>query len=219
VKEITKEAKSVESAISLILDELKCVREDLDIEILQEPVKGIFGLSKLARVHAVLKSGNVEVSSGKAVDSLNDDQTNIREILEKILGLMGVAFEEIKVIQEGEYAVFEIKSEAEGLLIGHHGKTIESIQYLINKIVNQKDKEKIRFFIDIGGYLNKHKQNLNKIADNAVGQVLETKEEIKLMPMNAYDRRIIHLHLKDHAQVKTQSQGEGSNRYVVVSLK
>ena len=217
MKEITKEGKTVESVISLILDELKCDRSDLEIEVLQEPVKGIFGLTKMAKVHASLKLNSPKNSDGET--GSRDDEENIKTILIKILDLMGINYEEIVVNQEGECVIFEIKSESEGLLIGHHGKNIESIQYLINKIINQKDKEKIKFFIDIGGYLNKHKENLHKIADNAVSKVLESKEEISLLPMNAYERRIIHLYLKEHALVKTQSQGEGNNRFVVISIK
>jgi len=220
--EIVKEGKTVESVISLIMSELNCEKADLDIEILQEPVKGIFGLTKMAKVKAVLRNEINEAlvtHAGAEITALNEDQQNIKASLEKILGLMGINYDSIRVTQEGEYVVFEIKSEAEGLIIGHHGKNIESIQYLINKIINQKDKEKIRFFIDIGGYLNKHKQSLDKIAYLAVSKVMESKEEVRLEPMNAYDRRIIHLHLKDNTLVQTQSQGEGSNRYVVISLK
>jgi spoIIIJ-associated protein len=220
--ELVKEGKTVESVISLIMEELKCERADLDIEILQEPVKGIFGLTKMAKVKAVLRKESdlaLGAHAGTEIKALNEDQKSIKVALEKILELMGIQYDSIKVTQEGEYVVFEIKSDAEGLIIGHHGKNIESIQYLINKIINQKDKEKIRFFIDIGGYLNKHKQSLDKIADLAVSKAMESKEEVKLEPMNAYDRRIIHLHLKDNTLVQTNSQGEGSNRYVVISLK
>lgn len=219
MKEITKEGKTVESAISLILEELKCTKDELDIQVLQEPVKGIFGLAKMAKVRAIHHGAGESSNSGTELESLNEDQKHIKLTLEKVLTLMGIKFNDVKVIQEGEYLVYEIKSESEGLLIGHHGKTIESIQYLINKMVNQKDKEKVKFFIDIAGYLNKHKQNLNKIADIAVSKVIENKEETKLVPMNAYDRRLIHLYLKDNPLVKTQSEGEGSNRYVVISLK
>jgi spoIIIJ-associated protein len=218
VKEIVKEAKTVEGAIALVLDELGCTKDDLNIEILQEPVKGIFGLVKSAKIKASFKNRekNTEVVE---IDINGDEYKKIHEILTKLLSLMSIKYEEIRISKEGEYAVFEIVSESEGLLIGHHGKTIEAFQYLINKIINPKEKEKTRFFIDIGGYLEKHKQNLKRIADVAVKKVKESNEEVKLVPMNAYDRRIIHLHLKESDFVRTQSEGEGSMRHVVVLAK
>ncbi len=218
MSEFIKEAKTVEAAILEILEEANCSREDLEIEVLQEPVKGIFGLSKMAKVKAIYRI-NKNLHTTSKIDLNCDEYIKINEILVKLLSLMNIKYDEIEIKKEGEYAVFEIKSESEGLLIGHHGKTIESFQYLINKIINPKDKEKTRFLIDIGGYLNKHKQNLSRIADIAVKKVIDTKEDVQLTPMNAYDRRIVHLYLKDNVFVKTQSQGEGSNRYIVVSAK
>lgn len=214
MKEIIKEAKTVEGSILLILEELGCKRDELDIEVIQEPVKGIFGIVKMAKVAARFKN-----DKNKLNDDLQDTNEKIKDVLSTILKFMGMKPYEIHIKQEGNYPIFEISCEYEGLLIGHHGKTIESIQYLLNKIINPKEKDKTKFFIDIGGYLNKHKENLKKTTDIAVKKVKEKNEDISLPPMNAYDRRIIHLYLKDSLDVSTCSQGEGNLRHVVISVK
>jgi spoIIIJ-associated protein len=218
MNEIIKEAKTIESAIALVTSEFNCSQNDLNIEILQEPVKGIFGLTKMAKIKATLKNTDKDSFLIEKVEN-NNEIDEIKSVLEKIITLMKIDFKNINILQEEESIIFEIVSESEGLLIGHHGKTIESIQYLINKIISQKDKKITKFFIDIGGYLNKHKQNLKKIAENAVNVVKETKENFVLEPMNAYDRRIIHLFLKDNEFVTTFSQGEGNYRHIVISSK
>lgn len=230
------EGKTIESAIANALKEMNQSRENVEIEVLQEPVKGIFGLAKMAKIKVVLKenqdiehkivaeeteSEEKTAKSESRIHTQASEQDRIKgyETLKNILNLMGISNFEIKShIEEGN-VILDIRSEAEGLLIGRHGKTREDIQYLVERICNTNEKEKVKYIIDIGGYLNRHKETLEKIAMRALNKVKETKKEEHLEAMSAYDRRIIHLFLKEDPEVKTYSIGEGGLRHIVVSPK
>lgn len=233
------EGKTVEKTIENALKELNCSREEVDVEILQEPVKGIFGLTKSAKVKiipkfdpAVRQPKPMDVQSAAEIADIPErheyrpriytpasDEARIKgqETLEKILGLMGIAQYEVTSRIEEDHVILDIKSEAEGLLIGRHGKTREAIQYLVDRISNANEKGKVKFIIDISGYLNRHRESLEKIAQRAVKHVKETKQEEHLEAMSAFDRRIVHLYLKDDTDVQTFSLGEGGLRHVVIA--
>jgi spoIIIJ-associated protein len=142
-----------------------------------------------------------------------------QETLENMLKLMGISQYEVKSRIEEDSVILDIKSEAEGLLIGRHGKTREAIQYLVDRISNNTEKEKIKYIIDIGGYLNRHRETLEKIAARAITRVRETQREEHLEAMSAFDRRIIHLYLRENLEVKTYSLGEGGLRHIVIAPK
>jgi len=209
----------------MALKELQCNQDEVDIEVLQEPSKGIFGLVKLAKVKVIPKPKGI-----KSKDSINrehlasveqneghDAQERGRDVLDNILKKMGISNYEIKVRIEEDNIILDVKSESEGLLIGRHGKTREAIQYLVDRISNIHEKERNKYIIDIGGYLNRHKETLEKIAQRAAERVRSLKKEEHLEAMSAFDRRIIHLYLKDNSDIKTFSLGEGGFRHIVVA--
>ncbi len=224
MSETIKEAKTVEAAIAAALKELNRTREEVEIEILQEPVKGIFGLSKMAKVRAVNKtpedfepeSREIPVADRMATA---EEKAEAAQVVEKMLNLMGINKYEMQVRTDENNVVFQIESDSEGLLIGHHGRTLEAMQYLVNKIVGVGKEERIRYILDVGGYLTRRKETLEKIAGRCVKKVKETQQEVSLKAMSPVDRRIIHLFLKDDPDVKTYSEGEGTTRHIVIAPK
>jgi spoIIIJ-associated protein len=226
VTELIKEAKTVEIAIQAALKELDCSRDEAKIEIIQEPVKGIFGLTKLAKVKVTKVTENSHYhSDDKQVrptrevtpEEMSKYAQSGKEILLKTLELMGIQDAQIKVYEEQSTIYLEIHSEAEGLLIGRHGQTLSSLQYLLNRIVGVDPSANVRFITDVGGYRERHKAILEKMTNKTVQRVIETKEEEELKAMNAFDRRIIHMSVKDHPEVVSYSLGEGSFRRVVIA--
>lgn len=103
-----------------------------------------------------------------------------------------------------------------GILIGKRGVTLDSIQYILNLIVNKKSSRYIRVNLDSSGYRDKRKKTLENLAGKMANKVLKTGRSIKLEPMNAYERKIIHTALQDFEGVLTHSEGKDPFRKVVI---
>ncbi len=105
------------------------------------------------------------------------------------------------------------------ILIGKRGQTLEAMQYLVEKGVNKNSPKRIRVEIDIEGYLENRKTNLLKLATRLAQKTKRTGKPMTVGQMNAHDRRIVHLALKDDKQIRTQSMGDGFNRKLVIFPK
>ncbi|MCD4812747.1 protein jag [bacterium] len=218
--ESIQEAKTVDAAIEAAIKELGCSKESAQIEIIQEPTKGIFGLAKMAKVRVIYN----DTTEKRDSDFPEVDQETLREatsqsqdILKKVLTLMGISNAKIKASEVENSVYLDIHCDAEGLLIGRHGQTLSSLQYLINRMVHNHATHRARVVVDVGGYRIRHKVILEKMAKRIGQKVAETKEEEELQAMSPYDRRIIHLYMKENPEVVTYSTGEGNYRRVVIA--
>jgi spoIIIJ-associated protein len=115
--------------------------------------------------------------------------------------------------------LFKVEGGNSGLLIGKRGQTLEAIQYLVEKIVNKQTQQRIRVLVDVEGYLKTRKNNLQKLAAKLADKAKRTQKPVTIGQMNAYDRRTVHLHLKNNSAVRTQSVGEGYYRKLIVFPK
>jgi len=121
---------------------------------------------------------------------------------------------------EGESKVYvEFESEDSGLIIGKKGKNLESIQFLLNLIVNQQTGMDKKIILDIEAYRAKRERVLRKISYEAAKKVLRTGKPVTLEPMNPFERRLVHLALQNHDRVETKSEGQGIYRKVRIFLK
>jgi len=112
---------------------------------------------------------------------------------------------------------FHIQGGNTAVLIGKHGQSLDAMQFLIDKVVNKsRFKQKLRVRIDIEGYLQIREENLTKLALRLADKVKKSKRPETVSPMNAHDRRIIHLALKNDSSLKTQSMGSGYYRKLVI---
>ncbi len=125
----------------------------------------------------------------------------------------------IEVETTGQKVVFKVEGGNSGMLIGKRGQTLEAIQYLVEKIVNKQNEQRVRILIDVEGYLKTRKSNLQKLASKMADKAQKTKKPVTIGQMNAYDRRTVHLHLKNNSGVRTQSVGEGYYRKLIIFPK
>jgi spoIIIJ-associated protein len=125
----------------------------------------------------------------------------------------------IEVETTGHRVVFKVEGGNSGMLIGKRGQTLEAIQYLVEKIVNKQNEPRVRVLIDVEGYLKTRKTNLEKLASKMADKAQKTKKPVTIGQMNAYDRRTVHLHLKNNSGVRTQSVGEGYYRKLIIFPK
>lgn len=117
---------------------------------------------------------------------------------------------------EGEL-ILDITGDDLAVLIGRHGRTLESLQFLISVITSRTIGFRYPIVIDVEGYKSRQRQKLEDIAENAARRAVSQDKEIRLRPMTPYERRIIHIALRDNPDVETHSEGEGRGRRVVVS--
>jgi spoIIIJ-associated protein len=126
---------------------------------------------------------------------------------------------QIDVEINGQRVVFKVEGGNSGMIIGKRGQTLEAIQYLVEKIVNKQNEQRVRILIDVEGYLKTRKTNLQKLASKMADKAQKTKKPVTIGQMNAYDRRTVHLHLKNNSGVRTQSVGEGYYRKLIIFPK
>ena len=205
MKSIESSGKTIDEAILMAVAQLGVQRDNLDIEILEEPVKGLFGIigAKDARIRATIKK------------SFGD---KAKEFLLKLLELMGMEAA-VEVNEKVDCVSIKIKGTGMGLLIGYRGETLDAIQYLVSLYINKGAKEYKRVIIDTENYRAKREETLRKLAKRLAHKVAKTKKRIVLEPMNPYERRIIHSTLQNDRFVKTYSEGEEPFRKVIITLK
>ena len=201
---IETEGDTVEEAIEHALNELEATREQVTIDIINEPTKGILNFgAKPAKIQATLKQ---DVSSAPET------------ILKEILNRMRIEAEVESDFVDGSTHL-NIVTESPALLIGKHGQTLDAIERLLNCIVNKASLVKKRVFVNTEGYRERREERLIEMAHQVAEKVRYTDREVVLAPMSARDRRVIHVTLKEDEVVSTYSQGEGEMRRVVVTTQ
>ena len=153
----------------------------------------------------------------KAKDNVSEAQTLANELL----GLMGTSAKaKASEDKENQAVVIDIDTEEEkGLLIGRRGETLNSFQSVLGMLLKRKLDEWVRVVVNIGDWREKQDQYLKDLAYQTAEKVLETKKPEPLYNLTAAERRIVHMELANHPDVTTQSEGEDSERYLVVKPK
>jgi spoIIIJ-associated protein len=150
-----------------------------------------------------------------------DDRSGIiagEDVLKKIVDLI-TTDAEIKVQQENKKVKYNVKGGNTAMLIGKKGQTLEAIQYIVEKVVNKKCREKIRIHIDIEGYLENRKMNLERLSTRLAEKSKRIGKPVTIGQLNSFDRRVVHLVLKNDSDVRTQSIGDGFYRKLVIFPK
>lgn len=204
-KEITVQAKTVEEAVRSGAEQLGTDENGVTYEVIEEPKKGFLGIgSTLATVKVIYVFKPLEAARNFA-------QTLIKDLCLDA---------EVIIHDDGNgEALMEITGAGAGLLIGHHGDTLDALQYLVNLAANKKETDErkyTRISVDIENYREKREQTLRALADRMAQKVKKTGRSVTLDPMNAYERRIIHAQVQGIEGVSTNSVGSDSNRRVVI---
>ena len=205
LKRTEKTAKTVDEAIELALAELGATKDQVEIEVLDEGSKGLFGIlgGKDARVIVTKK------------DSPADKAT---AFLSELFLSMGIRIQ-IDAELNGDVLNINLSGNDMGIVIGKRGDTLDSIQYLTSLVVNNAKGSYIKVTIDTENYREKRKEALEALAVRIANKVERTGKRHTFEPMNPYERRIIHSKLQAYENVTTYSIGEDPNRKIVVVLK
>lgn len=141
-----------------------------------------------------------------------------KALLEDVLKGLGLEAR-VSVGYENDTLFVNLEGEDLGLLIGRRGRTLDALQYLLAIAVNKNEEERKRVILDVEGYRESRKKNLEELAKRAAARAVESCEPVSLDPMNPYERRIIHLVLSEHPDVETSSEGEEPYRKIVIIPK
>jgi len=138
-----------------------------------------------------------------------------KQLTIELLERMGVKTEVEVFLKEG-VLYLEIKGDQEGILIGKHGRTLESLQLLINRMVNKRLENAMRVILDIDAYRKRRADSMAQMAQRLGEKAKKTGHSLTVGPFNAHDRRIIHITLKEDPSLKTESLGEGELKKVEI---
>ena len=204
-KDIIVTAKTIEEAALEGASKLGVAREDVEIDVLEEPKKGFFGMGAApAKVKVTYILKPLEAA---------------RNFIETLMADLEIQAE-IQIHDDGNgESLITIEGEGASVLIGHHGDTLEAFQYLVNLAANKKDDEDrqyTRITVNIENYREKREETLRKLASKMAAKVKKSGRNIALEPMNAYERRIIHAEIQKIEGVSTNSVGSEGNRRVII---
>lgn len=205
VQTIEKKGKSVDEAIKAALDELSCEIDDVIIEVIEEPSKGLLGLVK--------KPAVVKVSLREKPEE------DVRQVLEDLLNKMKLDYRINNVEWDEGRVRINITGKDMGLLIGRKGETLNAVQFVLGLIVNRNREERVRVVLDVEDYRKKREQSLEALALRLSDRVKKTRKSVVMRPMSSQERRIVHTALQGDPQISTYSTGDEPNRKVVISLK
>jgi spoIIIJ-associated protein len=146
----------------------------------------------------------------------DDAVERVREILETIADDLGIDAD-VDVEEDAEGIVAEFVGDDLGLLIGHHGATIDAIQHLTYRIAFHGSESRMRVAVDAGGYRERRAIALRATADQAAETAVREGRSVALEPMSAMERKVVHEHLKSRHDVETYSEGQEPARRLVVA--
>jgi spoIIIJ-associated protein len=217
---VEKSARTVEEAVQLALKELNKSREEVEINVLSEGSRGVFGIGT--------EEARVRVVAGNCLNLEEDVMDIIKDTLENILEKMDVDASvyylegDSSSADSGEAspAVYNIEGDELGILIGRRGQTLSCLQYIVKIIAANRIQDSLpSVVIDVNGYKQKRQQVLKELAERVAEQVENSGRSFTLEPMPAYERRIIHLTLSNNPGVTTESVGYGEDRKVSIIPK
>lgn len=205
MKSVEKTGRTVDEAILSAISELGVSRSDCRIEVLSEPSRGFLGIlgNKEARVRVTVKESRTELAKAFIAGVLERMNTEAA----------------IEVRPRGETLHLDIVGRDMGLLIGRRGDTLRALEFLTNLASSKGSGGALRVVVDVSGYRKRRERDLEEMARSLARRAIRTGQRVITEPLEARDRRIIHLALQDSKKVTTHSEGEEPFRRVVISLK
>lgn len=228
--------KTIEDAVRSGLVRLGRMKDEVDIEVLEEPKSGFFGFgSKPAKVRITEKEGVPTVPTmesqpaavekpvapaaaepaANAADAAEEAAAKAKAFLQEVLKNMGIDVVIEKMIKSDK-VLLHLHGKNLGILIGKHGQTLDALQYLTNLTTNQGEKTRHFIMLDVENYRHRREETLKQLAIRLANRVKKNGDRVVLEPMNGYERKIIHVTLQNDPQVRTESEGQDPYRHVVI---
>ncbi len=225
-KSIIAEGRTTNEAIENGLKKLNLPKKMVDIKVLEnEEKRSFFSIlaPRVVKVELTVKEEEQKNKKTKKEIILSKEEQdksaqNVEEFLKEIKGTLP---EDAKyeIIKKENAIYVNLYSQELGFLIGYRGETLYAFQNILTAIAGKGIENKVRVILDIEGYKAKREKTLEDLAKKVAKTVIKTRKPIKLEPMQAYERKIIHSKLQENPKVETTSIGEEPYRRIVISLK
>ncbi len=204
MKSIEKSGRNVDEAIAAALEDLGVPSTRVKVEVLDEGKGGFLGIgARPAVVRVTLRENRAE---------------RVERFLSDVCDAMSMEAR-VTVREDEEYLHADVYGKEAGMLIGHHGQTLDALQYLANLVAGKAGDEGPRVLLDVEEYRKRREETLTRLATRLAERVARSGEPVVLEPMSAHERRVIHLALQDNPSVATSSEGEDPFRRVVIQPK
>ena len=215
MREIERSGPSVEEALEAALAELGVSEQEAEVEVVQEARAGFLGLgAQEAIVRVRVPETRLEVDEG----GLEEQAEIAADFLEELLRRMGIEATAEPRFEDGTmYVDLEGQGKAEAaILIGRHGRTLQSLQDLAGLVVAKRTGERCRVVIDVEDYRRRRRERLVALAREVARRVQRTRREEELEPMSAYERKVVHDAVAGIPGVTSVGRGEEPDRRVVI---
>jgi spoIIIJ-associated protein len=233
------DGSSIDAAIESALRLLGATRDRVEIEILNNAVRGLFGIgSRKARVRATLRAPidadqptpaapprreaaqpvtSPKVTTPNQAVAAEDDHAvdRARQVLEDVLRQMDV-HAEVHVRHADGQVLFELTGDSSGVLIGRRGQMLDALEYLLNRIAGRDEGGSARIIVDSENYRARRREALEELARRMGEQAKKKRKAVTLNPMSPRDRRIVHLILQEDSSLTTKSSGKGYFRKLII---
>lgn len=233
-------APTFEEALDQGLADLGLTEDDVDVEILDTGSKGLFGLgSRQVRVRLTVKKSSedqpkcstlpeatykrtadnpaMDVEQEKLIDLT---EQVVSELLHKMKVTAQVSAHQGEMDEEGRQPIFvDIRGSDLGILIGRKAEILNALQYIVNLIVSKQMERWVQVIVDVEGYRSRRERQIRQMASRMADQAIKSGKRQILEPMNAAERRLVHLELRNYPDVVTQSIGEDPSRKVTITPK
>mgnify|MGYP005762451359 CR=1 FL=1 len=223
---IIAEGKTTNEAIENGLKKLKVSRDKVEIKVLEnEDRRSFFSIlaPRVVRVELKLKEeSKITIKEKKEIILSDEEQEKAKNNVEVFMKDFIKQLPEdtrYSIEKEKSGLSISINSEKLGFLIGYRGETLYAMQNILTAVAGKGIEQRVRVILDIEGYKSKREKTLEELAEKVAKTVIRTRKPVKLEPMKAYERKIIHSKLQENNKVETTSIGEEPHRRIVVSLK
>jgi len=222
------EGKTKEEAVAKACEELDLAEDQLHVEVVSFGSTGIFGLVgvKKAKIKVTVPDAPSPEAEPVSVDEAQASPEEAQVAPEEVAAAAKVVLEKIVSFIVEDVTItadtntngvrLTVHGGNTALLIGKHGRTLDALQYLVQKAVQNKQRTNSRVTVDVEGYRERRKESLTQLALRLGEKVKRSGKPATINPMNAYDRRIVHVALKDDTKIRTQSMGSGALRKLVI---
>jgi spoIIIJ-associated protein len=219
--------KNYEEALSDGLKKIGLKKEEVDIELIEEPKKRFFSIldPKVVKVKITEKESKERTEKAREIDIKEYSKEEINKFSDKAKAFlnnyflrMGIEAEVLTEYEENMLKI-EIKGEKAGLIIGYRGETLDALQTILAAVINKNEDNHIKILLDIENYRKKRIKTLEELALKEANTVIAKRRSVTLEPMVPFERKVIHTVLQDHPKVKSESIGDEPYRKVVISLR
>lgn len=203
MKEITASGQTVEEAVQAALEQLETTRDHVEVEVIDEGKKGLFGVfgSKRAYVKVRIKENPIEKTE---------------KYLKKMIEQMNIVAT-VRTSVEDNHVTYEVEGKDIAILIGKRGQTLNALQYLLHLAINKNGgTEYHTVTLDAEGYRARRRETLEALAVKMADKAIRLNKKIALDPMPAFERKIIHSVLQSKKSVTTYSDGQEPHRHIVI---